>query len=68
MTLNTDKLIKGPILLERLFEKECRPSLRTLRSWQKKRLVPFYKIGHDVWFDEDKVRDALAKRNYVRSL
>jgi hypothetical protein len=39
-----------------------RPSLRTIRRWQKMRLVPFLKIGTRVFFDPVQVRRALDAR------
>jgi hypothetical protein len=39
-----------------------RPGLRTIRRWQKMRLVPFLKIGGRVLFDPLQVRRALDAR------
>jgi len=56
------KLLDGPKLLEELFEPSCRPSLRWLREQQKRRTIPFVKLGHLVFFDLDQVRSSLEKR------
>jgi hypothetical protein len=44
-----------------------RPGLRTIRRWQKMRLVPFLKIGGRVLFDPIQVRRALDARFTVRA-
>ncbi len=38
-----------------------RPSLRWLREQQRKRTIPFIKVGHKVFFNPVKVRQALEK-------
>jgi hypothetical protein len=40
---------------------KCRPSLRWLRQLQKDRKVPYIKIGHLVFFNPAKVREAIEK-------
>lgn len=42
-------------------------SLRTLRALQKKRLVPFYKIGRLVLFDPDETMAALKASCHVHA-
>jgi hypothetical protein len=44
-----------------------RPSLRTIREWQAKRMVPYVKCGRLVYFDPVKVRQSLAKRFTVEA-
>jgi len=44
-----------------------RPGLRTIRRWQKMRLVPFLKIGGRVLFDPVQVRRALDARFTVNA-
>jgi hypothetical protein len=44
-----------------------RPGLRTIRRWQKMRLVPFLKIGGRVLFDPLQVRRALDARFTVNA-
>jgi hypothetical protein len=61
----TGKLVGGQQLLEELFDQECRPSIRWLRSQTKAKAIPFIRIGHLVFFDVEMVRTALAGRNLV---
>ncbi|MEO7701840.1 MAG: hypothetical protein ABIZ04_21655, partial [Opitutus sp.] len=49
-------------LLELVFAKEGRPSLRMLRNLQKRGVVPFYKIGRLVLFDPAEAREALGAK------
>lgn len=67
MKIDTDKLVNSETLLEMLFEEDCRPKIRWLRNMQAKRIIPYYKIGHLVFFDPEKVREALVRRNLLRS-
>lgn len=60
------KLVNAVQLLELLFEPECRPSLRWLRTQTKAKAIPHVRIGHLVFFDQDLVRAALAGKNLVR--
>ena len=54
-------------LLDQLFTPEARPSIRWLREQTKARAIPFFRIGHLVFFDVDMVRAALAGKNLVGS-
>src|SRR5262245_48282953 len=56
------KLVDANGLLEELFEKKNRPSLRWVGDAKKNRLIPFVKMGHFVMFDVEKVREAIAQR------
>jgi len=60
--------VDGPKLLEELFDPSCRPSLRWLREQQRRRTVPYVKLGHLVFFDVQQVRDALAKNFTVKAV
>jgi len=60
------KLLNAQQLLDALFEAECRPSMRWLRSQTKARAIPHIRLGHLVFFDLEMVRSALAARNLVR--
>lgn len=62
-----DHLVKAPQLLQMLFAPHCRPSLRSLKRWQKARIVPYFKIGHAVYFDPEKVRAKLEQKNFIRA-
>jgi hypothetical protein len=52
-------------LLEQVFAPECRPSLRWLRSQTKAKAIPYFRLGHLIFFDVDMVRSALAGKNLV---
>jgi hypothetical protein len=61
------KLVNARQLLELLFDPQCRPSLRWLRSQTKRKSIPFIRVGRLVFFDVDMVRAALSARNLIRS-
>ncbi len=58
-TSTNRKLVDAPALLEILFEKKSRPSLRWLRNQQADGKIPFAKIGRLVFFDPEQVRAKL---------
>ena len=60
------KLVSAERLLDELFEAQCRPSLRWLRTQTKAKTIPHFRIGHLVFFDVEMVRAALAGTNMVR--
>lgn len=53
------RLVNAERLLEILFEPESRPSIRWVRMQQKTKTIPFFKIGHLVYFDPAEVKEAL---------
>jgi hypothetical protein len=55
-------LVNGVQLLELLFDESSRPSLRWLRLQQKRRAVPYIKIGRLVRYDPDRVREVFVRR------
>jgi hypothetical protein len=61
------QLVRAERLLELLFEKDSRPSLRWLRHMQSQRKIPYIKLGHLVRFDLEAVRSALLKNCTVRT-
>ena len=61
-----ERLVDAHGLLEALFDEQCRPSLRWLRQMQARRMVPYKKGGHRVFFDVHEVRQALDKKLTVR--
>jgi hypothetical protein len=61
MTTKT-KLVNGVQLLELLFDETSRPSLRWLRLQQKRRAVPYIKIGRLVRYDPARVREIFSRR------
>ncbi|MGH7939878.1 MAG: hypothetical protein ACREFR_02250 [Limisphaerales bacterium] len=56
------QLVDGSRLLEMLFPAHCRPSMRWLRERQRKREIPYVKLGRLVYFDAARVREALARQ------
>jgi hypothetical protein len=36
-------------------------SIRTLRDWRYRKIIPYYKIGRSVLYDPEEVRKALQK-------
>jgi hypothetical protein len=58
----TLQLVDGQKLLEILFPADCRPTLRWLRQRQKKREIPYVKLGRLVYFNAIRVQEALAKQ------
>ena len=59
------KLVDANQLLDQLFDKDARPSIRWLRQQTKAKAIPFFRIGHLVFFDVDMVRTALSAKNLV---
>lgn len=60
-------LVTAPQLLVELWPNaESRPSLRWLREQQKRRTLPFVKIGKSVFFDPLKVRTTLERKYTVQ--
>ena len=46
---------------------ECRvPSIRTLRDWTKRRLIPYIKVGQFIYFDPEEVLDHLQNNMKIR--
>lgn len=66
-TVNGQKLVTEEGLIKNLFEPDCAPSLRTIRRWRYERIIPYVKIGSMVFFDVEKVRESLARKNIVRA-
>ena len=56
------QLVDGEKLLEMLFPADCRPTLRWLRERQKKREIPYVKLGRLVYFNPARVQESLAKQ------
>jgi hypothetical protein len=52
---STVQLVDGPKLLEILFPADCRPTLRWLRERQKKKEIPYVKLGRLVYFNPARV-------------
>jgi hypothetical protein len=60
------KLVSAEQLLDQLFAPECRPSLRWLRTQTKAKSIPYFRIGHLVFFDVEMVRASLVGKRLVR--
>ena len=59
----TARLVTAPKLLELIWpDEECRPCLRSLRSWTASRMIPHIRVGHLVYYDPEAVLAALSKR------
>jgi uncharacterized protein YbaR (Trm112 family) len=56
------QLVDAEKLLEILFLPDCRPTLRWLRERQKKREIPYVKLGRLVYFNPARVQESLAKQ------
>lgn len=60
-TASLGRLVDARGLLQTMFADGCRPSLRWLRTQQKRRAIPSVRLGRLVFFDPDAVRAALLK-------
>jgi hypothetical protein len=60
-------LVDAEACIDRIFDGERKPSLRTFRQWQARGLIPFLKIGRLTFFDPGEVRHALSKRCRVQA-
>jgi hypothetical protein len=54
-----DQLVSGLRLLEILWDRATRPSLRWLRTQQKRRAIPYIQIGRRIWFCPRQVMNQL---------
>ena len=65
--LETDRgrgrLVTAPKLLEVIWpDADCRPCIRSIRSWTASRILPSIRVGGLIFYDVDQVKAALAKR------
>jgi hypothetical protein len=51
-----EQLVNAEGLLKLLWDDSSRPSLRWLRKQQRRRAIPYIKIGTRVWFNPAKVK------------
>ncbi len=66
MTMTSSSgLVDGPTLLATLWDETSRPSLRWLRDQQKRRAIPYIKIGRLVFFDPKKVAAHLEQKRTI---
>lgn len=61
MKQNTEQLVDAEELRRRLWAANCRPGLRTIRRWQKQKIIPCIRIGRGIFFDLQQVRESLKK-------
>jgi hypothetical protein len=66
MPVERSKLLKAGGLLKALWEDDARPSLRWLQRQQKRRTIPYVKIGHLTFFDPEQVRLALENNHTIK--
>ncbi len=45
-----------------VFPAKKEPSIRTLRSWTKLRLIPHHRVGHFVYYDIAEVADHIRNK------
>jgi hypothetical protein len=56
-------LVTARKLLELIWpDEECRPCVRSVRSWTASRILPSVRVGGLIFYDVEAVRAALAKR------
>lgn len=60
------KLVSAEKLLDQVFDENCKPSIRWLRTQTKAKAIPFVRIGHLIFFDVEMVKAALAAKNLVK--
>ncbi len=53
------KLVNGATILKMFWSKSCRPSRWTLRNWEIKGIIPFYRSGVLRFYDPDEVAAAI---------
>lgn len=57
------RLVTATKLLEVIWpDEECRPCVRSIRSWTASRILPSIRVGGLIYYDVEQVRVALAKR------
>jgi hypothetical protein len=61
-----DRLVDAKGLLEALFAEGCRPTVRWVRDLQKRKAIPYYKIGRQVRFSIPEVREAIEEKFKVK--
>ena len=59
----TARLVTASKLLELIWpDEDCRPCIRSVRSWTASRIIPHVRIGHLVFYDPEAVWTTLEKR------
>jgi hypothetical protein len=60
-----EQMVSAERLLTLLWDESSRPSLRWLRRQQKRRTIPFIRIGRLIWFSPSQVWTHLQRRRQV---
>jgi len=55
-------------LLTLLFTEGSAPCVKTIYSWRKARIIPYHKIGQQIFYDPEEVREHLKKNNRVKAI
>jgi hypothetical protein len=64
----TLELVSAETLLRKLWpDPRDRPSLRTLRNWQKERIIPSVRLGGRVYFNIEDVAQSIRQRWTVKA-
>jgi hypothetical protein len=63
--MKSARLLDAKALLEELFPESARPSVRWLREQQKRRRIPFVKLGRLIFFDPVEVREVITTRHTI---
>jgi hypothetical protein len=42
------------------------PSIRTIRDWQAKRAIPYFRLGRRIFFDPESVREYIIRHNQIK--
>ena len=66
-TAKTDRgtagLVTAPKLRDAIWPaEECRPCIRSIRTWTASRILPSIRVGGLIYYDVAQVKKALAKR------
>jgi hypothetical protein len=56
------RLVDAPTLIKELFDPSCAISIRTLRTLTAQQIIPFYRVGGQVFFDVEQVRAHFFKQ------
>jgi hypothetical protein len=56
------RLVTASKLIEEIWDADCRPCIRSIRSWTTSRILPSVRVGKLIFYDVDQVKAALAKR------
>jgi hypothetical protein len=60
--MTNSQLINAEELRKTMWKAKCRPSMRALREWERKGMIPSVRIGRLVYFNPEEVRRAFVER------